>query len=224
MSTLNSRLALERERVRKTLKTRTGHCMGVDEVGRGCLAGPVVACAVLMDKPEKFPSEDVIFLRDSKTLSAKQRLRSYHALRQCALYATASASVEEIDRYNILQATMIAMQRAVHKLCAKLPPALAPVAIIDGNRAPELDIPYLCAVQGDQHYVSVASASIIAKTVRDRLMTQYHARYPFYGWEANAGYGTKKHLQGLKEHGVTPLHRRSFRPVREADAISSSIK
>ena len=222
MMELNDRLALEQEKVNHILGINSKCSIGVDEVGRGCLAGPVVACALWIDRPEAFLPAETPFLRDSKTLSAKRRLRVYRALRQSARYATASASVAEIDQYNILQATMMAMQRAVQKLCAKLPTACEPIAIIDGNRAPSLDIPHLCAIQGDQHYVSIAAASIMAKTLRDRLMTQYHAQYPYYGWSSNAGYGTKIHLQGLKEHGVTSLHRHSFRPVREASSGYSS--
>ena len=221
MTRLNNRLEQERERAKQALGFSRHHCIGVDEVGRGCLAGPVVACALLIHKPELFPEKDAHFLRDSKTLSAKQRQRLYRLLQPCAIFAARSCSVEEIDQYNILQATMIAMQRAVERLCIKIPSYCDPIAIIDGNRAPNLDIPHFCAVQGDQHCVSIAAASIIAKTLRDRLMAQYDVRYPFYGWKTNAGYGTKTHMEGIKKHGVTPLHRQSFRPVRKANTAYS---
>lgn len=221
MTSLSSRLEQERERASEALGFSRHYSIGVDEVGRGCLAGPVVACALLFHKPELFPAKDVRFLRDSKTLSAKQRQRLYRLLQPCVIFAAASCSVEEIDQHNILQATMIAMQRAVEALCIKISPSYDTIAIVDGNRAPNLEIPHFCAVQGDQHCVSIAAASIMAKTLRDRLMAQYDVRYPFYGWKTNAGYGTKTHMEGLKKHGVTPLHRQSFRPVRKVNTAYS---
>lgn len=224
MDSLNQRLILEHRRASNAVSGNTNCCIGVDEVGRGCLAGPVVVAAICLNTPEAFPVKCLPLLRDSKTLSAKQRLRVYTLLQRCAIIASASASVAEIDQYNILNATLLAMQRAVRKLCPKLPASLQPVAIIDGNRAPELDIPHLCAVQGDRHYASVAAASIIAKTLRDRLMKQYHVQYPGYGWARNAGYGTQEHLRGLESHGVTAVHRRSFAPIRERATGYSSSK
>jgi ribonuclease HII len=187
---------------------------GVDEVGRGCLSGPVLAvAAVLPAACEPLPG-----VRDSKTLGAAQRDRLYCQIkRQVAAFAVGAASVEEIDRLNILNATYLAMQRALRRL------GPYDYALIDGRPGPALLLgPHTAIVDGDSLCYSIACASILAKVIRDRLMTRLAARYPGYGWERNAGYGTRAHLQALARLGVTPLHRRSFAPVRRLLPPASS--
>jgi len=177
---------------------------GVDEVGRGPLAGPVMAAAVILDAKNIPPG-----LRDSKKLSRARREDLFHAICSSAHCSIASASVAEIDQVNILQATYLAMQRAL----AGLP--LAPDhALIDGNRLPpNLSCRGETIIKGDDRSLSIAAASIIAKVTRDRLMVDLAQQFPGYGWETNAGYGTKTHMAGLRLLGVTPHHRRSFKPV-----------
>lgn len=180
---------------------------GVDEAGRGPLAGPVFAAAVILPLRRRISG-----LRDSKKLTAAQRDRLALEIQARALaYAVADASVEEIDRHNILQATMLAMQRAV----AMLP--MAPcLARVDGNRAPTLTCRVQTLVGGDDLDPCIAAASILAKTSRDRLMQGYEARYPDYGFGRHKGYGTPGHLAALLRHGPCEIHRRSFAPVRLA--------
>ena len=177
---------------------------GVDEVGRGPLAGPVVTAAVIL--PDKF---DLPGLTDSKKLSAKKREELLPQIKQTAIcWALGQASIEEIDKLNILQATMLAMQRAVLSL-SHTPDEV----LIDGNRCPQLDMPSRAIIGGDGKVACISAASIVAKVYRDQLMQQYAEQYPHYGWQTNSGYPTKQHLLALQEHGVTPLHRRSFAPV-----------
>ncbi|RDK02512.1 ribonuclease HII [Paraburkholderia lacunae] len=180
---------------------------GVDEAGRGPLAGPVVAAAVIFD-----PSKPIIRgLDDSKALTAKKRDELYDKIVDRALaYCIASASVEEIDTLNILHATMLAMKRAVEGL--SVVPTLAK---IDGNRCPALSIRSEAIVGGDALVKSISAASILAKVTRDRMLLQLHEAYPVYGFDAHAGYGTPQHLAALREHGPCEHHRRSFAPVRE---------
>ncbi|WP_103332130.1 ribonuclease HII [Pseudotabrizicola formosa] len=176
--------------------------VGVDEVGRGPLCGPVTAAAVRLD-PARIPAG----LGDSKTLTAACRDRLYAELLDVAQIAIAHASVEEIDALNILRASHLAMERAVAALGADF-------ALIDGNLMPRnLSCPGLAIVKGDAKSLSIAAASICAKVTRDRLMVDLAQQYPGYGWEGNAGYPTKAHLAALLNLGVTPVHRRSFRPV-----------
>lgn len=179
---------------------------GIDEVGRGPLAGPVVAAAVILPRP--LPEELIGCIRDSKKLSAKKRHTVSVALHQYAQIGIGLASVEEIDTINILQATFCAMQRAFTTLEQDVD-----CALIDGNKAPALDCHTQTVIKGDQHSLSIAAASIIAKEHRDSLMQDLAKEYPVYGWESNAGYGTKTHMEGMNSHGVTPHHRRSFSPV-----------
>jgi len=181
-----------------------GLVCGVDEAGRGPLAGPVVAAAVILD-----PSNPIFGLNDSKKLSAKRREALAIEIRAKALaWAVAEASVEEIDRINILQASLLAMQRAVNAL------GIAPErALIDGNRCPKLPCPAEAIVGGDGKVASIAAASILAKTVRDAGMLELHQRYSQYGFDRHMGYPTALHLESLKEHGVSPIHRRSYAPV-----------
>lgn len=179
--------------------------VGVDEVGRGPLAGPVVAAAVRLD-PARIPEG----LADSKTLPAAARVRLDAAIRACASVAVAEASVEEIDRLNILRASHLAMARAVAALPA------ADHALIDGNLVPEgLSCPAEAVAKGDARCLSVAAASIVAKLWRDRIMVAAAQQYPGYGWERNAGYPTAEHLSALERLGATPFHRRSFAPVHK---------
>ena len=183
-----------------------GLVAGVDEAGRGPLAGPVVAAAVILDdlKP-------IAGLADSKTLSPRQRERlsaEIHARALC--FSVAQASVEEIDRLNILQATLLAMRRAVMGLRLKPHKVL-----VDGNRLPTLDIVAEAVVQGDRKVPAISAASILAKVARDRWCLEIDAEYPLYGFAAHKGYGTAQHLAALQRHGATPWHRRSFSPVAQ---------
>ncbi|MEJ0062825.1 MAG: ribonuclease HII [Alphaproteobacteria bacterium] len=180
---------------------------GVDEVGRGPLAGPVVAAAVIMPI-QGLPPELADEINDSKKLSGAKRQALHDILIGLCPYAVAEASVAEIDQMNILWAAMLAMQRAVSALPVK--PAMA---LIDGNRCPELACPAQAVVGGDGKSLSIAAASIIAKVRRDRMMAELAAQYPVYGWERNAGYGTPQHLAALASHGTSPWHRDSFAPV-----------
>ncbi len=177
---------------------------GVDEVGRGPLAGPVVAAAVILDAA-RIPSG----LDDSKKLKAARREVLFKELSASADIGIGAASAREIDHLNILGATMLAMRRAV--LALPVPPAMA---LVDGNRAPDLPCPVETVVKGDGRSLSIAAASIIAKVTRDRAMHALHHRYPAYGWDSNAGYPTPAHLSALEQHGPCPHHRRSFAPVR----------
>jgi ribonuclease HII len=176
---------------------------GCDEVGRGCLCGPVVAAAVIL--PSDFANE---FVNDSKKLTKSNRQSLVAAIKSEAIaWAIAEASVEEIDRINILHASFLAMSRAVEQL--KIQPQHL---LIDGNRfKSHLDIPFTCVIQGDGKYASIAAASILAKVYRDEMMERYAEEYPGYGWDKNAGYPTVLHRQGIMKLGLTPLHRKSFK-------------
>lgn len=179
---------------------------GVDEAGRGPLAGPVVAAAVILD-----PARPINGLADSKKLTAARREKLAAEIRAKAVaWCVAEASVEEIDRLNILQATLLAMQRAVAGL-----PVKPGEVLIDGNRCPALGLPARAIVGGDATVAEISAASILAKTVRDAGLHELHARYPQYGFDRHKGYGTAVHLAALRAHGPTPHHRKSFAPVRE---------
>ena len=184
-----------------------GLVAGVDEAGRGPLAGPVVAAAVILDDLRPIKG-----LADSKKLTARTRERLYDEIRAHALCCSvAEATVEEIDRLNILQATMLAMQRAVQGL--RLKPTKV---LVDGNRLPVLDVLSEAIVQGDAKVPAISAASILAKVHRDRWCQSIDAQYPEYGFAGHKGYGTATHLQALQTLGVTPWHRRSFSPVAQA--------
>jgi ribonuclease HII len=180
---------------------------GVDEAGRGPLAGPVVAAAVILD-----PQRPIAGVRDSKLLSAVARERLAAEIRTHALaWAVAHADVTEIDTLNILQATLLAMRRAVEAL------AVAPAeALIDGNHCPALAIRARAIVKGDRTVPAISAASILAKTARDALLVELDARYPCYGFARHKGYGTPVHLAALERYGPCPAHRRSFAPVAQA--------
>ena len=185
---------------------------GVDEAGRGPLAGPVYAAAVILD-----PDRPIAGLRDSKLLSAGRREHLAMEIRERSLaWAVAAADVEEIDALNILQATLVAMRRAVDALSP------APMqALVDGNRLPRLSCSARAIVKGDRVIPAISAASILAKTARDALLLQMDGLYPEYGFAHNKGYGTPEHLAALERHGPCPAHRRSFAPVARARNAAS---
>ncbi|MDY6372306.1 MAG: ribonuclease HII [Bacteroidales bacterium] len=179
---------------------------GCDEAGRGPLAGPVVAAAVVL--PEGYSNP---LLNDSKQLTAKQRERLRIDIERDTIWAVAVVEPADIDRLNILHASTHAMCLAVQSL-----PAKPDFLLIDGNRFyNETDIPFQCFVKGDALYMSIAAASILAKTHRDKLMEQLHTQYPLYGWDRNKGYPTAEHYRAIEQHGITPHHRRSFNLYRQ---------
>jgi ribonuclease HII len=179
---------------------------GVDEAGRGPLAGPVYAAAVILD-----PDRPIIGLADSKKLSEKRREKLADEIRAKALaWAVSSASVQEIDTLNILQATLLAMRRAVEEL-----PVRPQETLIDGNRCPDLDMPMRAIVGGDALIPEISAASILAKTARDAEMRRLHEMAPQYGLDRHKGYGTAAHLEALRRFGPAHFHRRSFAPMRE---------
>lgn len=182
------------------------HIAGVDEVGRGPLAGPVMACAVILDVTQIPPG-----LGDSKSISPKRRDVLFDLIRKVAIVGYGSASVEEIELMNILAASHLAMTRALADLAQP-----ADFALIDGNRMPrDMHCPGQTIVKGDAKSLSIAAASIVAKVWRDRLMVGLAQQHPGYGWDRNAGYPTAEHLKGLKCHGVSLHHRRTFAPVHK---------
>lgn len=183
-----------------------GLVCGIDEAGRGPLAGPVVAAAVILD-----PARRIEGLNDSKKLSEKRREVLAVEIREKAVcWAVGEASPEEIDEINILQATFLAMRRAVEAL--DLEPTRA---VVDGNRCPKLAVPVEAIVKGDGKVAAIAAASILAKTHRDHGMLALHATYPQYGFDKHMGYPTAAHFEALAQHGVSPVHRRSFGPVAQ---------
>lgn len=187
-----------------------GLICGVDEAGRGPLAGPVVAAAVILDPRNLIPG-----LNDSKKLSAKRREALAVEIRAKALaWSVAEASVEEIDSINILQASLLAMRRAVEGLAVR-----PEKAMVDGNRCPLLDCPAEAVVGGDGKVASIAAASILAKTVRDAGMLALHADFPMYGFDRHMGYPTAFHLTALRLHGASPVHRRSYAPVAQLSLL-----
>ena len=183
-----------------------GLIAGVDEAGRGPLAGPVMAAAVILDDRHAIKG-----LADSKKLSARRREALFDEIRAKALCCSiAQASVEEIDELNILQATLLAMRRAVMGL--RLPPKLV---LVDGNRLPVLEMRAEAIVKGDAKVPAISAASILAKVSRDRWCLEYHQQFPQYGFDQHKGYGTADHLAALRLHGPCPQHRRTFRPVTD---------
>jgi ribonuclease HII len=192
-------------------RERQAGCLvaGIDEAGRGPLAGPVVAAAVILPDPMKYPLPAGI--NDSKALSPARRDEIFAGLRTIATIGVGMASVDEIDKINILQATMLAMTRAIQSLGK--PPGLA---LVDGNRLPDLPCFGDAVIGGDGLCLSIAAASIVAKVTRDRIMEGLARANPSYGWERNHGYGTAEHLSAIQSVGVTCHHRRSFAPVRKA--------
>lgn len=188
----------------------SGAVAGIDEVGRGPLAGPVVAAAAIIDRGRAPPSL-LALIDDSKKLTEARREKACAAIAGsgCVTFAIAEASVAEIDEINILQATFLAMRRALAGLAVRPGHVL-----VDGNKAPPgLGCPAECIVGGDARSYSIAAASILAKVTRDRQMAELARQFPGYGWESNRGYGSAQHLQALKELGPTPHHRMSFAPL-----------
>ena len=183
------------------------HCVaGVDEAGRGPLAGPVVAAAVILD-----PGVVISGLDDSKKLGEKRRIELEDSIKLSALaWAVARASVEEIDRLNILQASMLAMARAVSQLVRQ-----PDYVRVDGNRYPDISVPGEAVVRGDSLHAEISAASILAKQARDRELVALSEAYPHYGFERHKGYPTRDHIDALRQHGVSEHHRRSFAPVRD---------
>ncbi|PPK73150.1 RNase HII [Methylobacter tundripaludum] len=178
---------------------------GVDEAGRGPLAGPVFAAAVILD-----PMRPIAGLADSKILSESKRDSLYILIKEAALsWSIAQASVEEIDQLNILQATLLAMQRAVQGLHIQPDEVL-----VDGNRLPQLSMPAQAIVKGDSKVQAISAASILAKVERDKLMVEYHQQYPDFAFHEHKGYGTKQHLAEIERFGFLDVHRRTFNPVK----------
>ena len=198
-----------------SLERAAGGCVaGIDEAGRGPLAGPVIAAAVILD-PATLPGMLRDGIDDSKVLTKSRREELFAALRRYADIGIGGASAAEIDRINILAATLRAMGRAVDAL------GIVPdLALIDGNRTPELACPATAVVRGDQASLSIAAASIVAKVTRDRIMATLARRHPGFGWERNAGYGTAEHKQALTRLGVTPHHRKTFAPINKILSLS----
>ena len=178
---------------------------GVDEVGRGCLAGPVVSAAVVLKK-----DINLKLLKDSKKISFKKREKISKHIKENSYFAIGIASVEEILKLNILQASLLSMKRALNQLTIK-----PEITLIDGNFAPEGIKKYKTIINGDEKVKAISAASIIAKVYRDKLMIKLSEKYSNYSWERNFGYGTKAHLEGLKKFGVTAHHRKSFKPVHK---------
>ena len=183
---------------------RTNKTAGVDEVGRGCLAGPVFAAAVILNK--KINIRDI---KDSKQISYKKKILLAEYIKKNSIYAVASASVEEINKINILNASLLAMKRALDKLTLK-----PSIVYIDGLFSPKgLKIKHKTFVKGDEKITSISAASIIAKATRDIFMIQLGKKFPKYKWNKNFGYGTAEHLNGIKKYGITKHHRKIFKPV-----------
>ncbi|MFH1062091.1 MAG: ribonuclease HII [Candidatus Omnitrophota bacterium] len=179
---------------------------GVDEAGRGPLAGPVVAAAVIVPKAYIFESK----VTDSKKLSAIQRQKAYKEITAKCVFAFAVVSEKQIDEYNILQASLLAMANAVNKLSKK-----PEWVLVDGTHKPNIIFPSQTIIQGDAKSISIAAASIVAKVVRDNLMRQMDNQYPQYGFAIHKGYGTKSHLQAISQYGPCPIHRKSFQPIKD---------
>lgn len=202
LSILVQRYIVKKDEVKAYFK-ESGVEAGCDEAGRGCLAGPVFAAAVILDSSKEISP----FIRDSKKLRLDQRERAASWIEQNAVaFAVESCSAEEIDQWNILQCSFIAMHRALDQLKEPFDRIL-----VDGNRfKPYQQIPFECIVKGDDQFTSIAAASILAKVYRDRYMLQQSDRYPMYQWQKNKGYPTKNHIQAIEQHGISPIHRKTF--------------
>ncbi len=211
--TFVARSVLTFDRERELTGGASNNVAGVDEAGRGPWAGPVVAAAVILRKDTMYAG-----LRDSKQLTASAREKLFREINETAAVGVGIADVEQIDSVNILQATFLAMRRAVEAL------AIAPdTALIDGNQIPPLPCHAIPVVGGDRLCPSIAAASIIAKVTRDHMMVDLAESFPEYGWKANKGYGTRQHAEALAKFGVTPHHRRSFAPIRKALSSDCSV-
>ena len=186
-----------------------GAVIGIDEVGRGPLAGPVVAAAVLF-RTLNIPPNVLSLIKDSKKLSPKQRQNAISSLNPFVIVGIGAASTNIIDNINILQSSMLCMQRAAQKIMQSYN---VQHALIDGNKCPDLPCPASAIVKGDGLSFSIAAASIYAKEMRDLIMTKLSRRYPYFLWQNNSGYGTSEHLHGMNNYGISPHHRKSFKPV-----------
>lgn len=192
-----------------TLDPLTEHSVcGIDEVGRGPLAGPVMAVCALL-RPESLHLPFWAEITDSKKLSAKKREALFPYLLEHTIWGLGQASAQEIDALNIHRASLLAMKRAYEQ--AGITPSQA---LVDGKFCPDIPCPAQAVVKGDSKHIEIAAASIIAKVTRDRLMNRLHEEYPHYGWDRNAGYGTAAHLCAIERHGITPHHRKSFAPCQ----------
>ena len=176
---------------------------GIDEVGRGPLAGPVIAAAVILDR-KNIPEG----INDSKKIPKSKRILLAEKIKKNSIYAYGAASEIEIDEINILQASLLAMKRASDRLSV-----VPKTTLIDGNFKPDIKNNTISIIKGDSKSVSIAAASILAKVYRDEIMLKYSKQFPEYGFQTNSGYGTKEHLSALKNYGITPIHRKSFKPV-----------
>ena len=176
---------------------------GIDEVGRGPLAGPVIAAAVILDR-KNIPEG----INDSKKITKAKRILLAEKIKENSIYAYGAASEIEIDEINILQASLLAMKRASDRLSV-----VPRTTLIDGNFKPDIKNNTISIIKGDSKSVSIAAASILAKVYRDEIMLKYSKQFPEYGFQTNSGYGTKEHLSALKNYGITPIHRKSFKPV-----------
>ncbi len=186
---------------------------GIDEAGRGPLAGPVISACVCF--PDKTLPSFCADINDSKKLSATKREQLATAITQFTAYGYGAASVREIDRINILNASMNAMKRAADNMMLAYPHINVKQFLIDGNKTPDnMHEPSIAIVKGDNSHLAIAAASILAKTLRDKLMRCLHQRYPHYDWQKNMGYGTKNHVNALIQHHITPHHRTSYQPVK----------
>jgi len=189
---------------RVLLDTRYDYVIGIDEVGRGSWAGPVVVGAFVYQKTSKFIPE----VDDSKRLTLKRRLKTFDVLKK-GEFAISQAEVEEIDKFNIVEATRLAIERAVVNLNLR-----NAISLIDGYFKKPFDFDYKCITKGDAKHYSIAAASILAKVTRDNLMKELSLKYPHYGFETNVGYGTRKHRSALDKYGVCDIHRRSYKPIK----------
>ncbi len=182
---------------------------GIDEVGRGPLCGPVVAACAFI-KPESYDAPEWQSITDSKKITAKKRESLFDFICKNTTYGISEVAPQEIDTLNIHHATLLAMKNAYERIADKLPDNT--LALVDGKFPPNLSCDIQTVIKGDSLSLSIGAASIIAKVYRDRLMNKYHEEFPYYGWDTNSGYGTKVHIEGLAEHGLTPHHRLSFAP------------
>lgn len=198
-----------------------GIVCGVDEAGRGPLAGPVYAGCVYVP-PDQRGHPVWSAVRDSKKLTAARRDDLFSVIQTQSFFGIGEATVEEIDEVNILQATYIAMNRAIENMRKNFSLTKLDLVLIDGNRAPKMDYKSQTVVKGDALSISIAAASILAKVSRDRVMQSLHEQHPHYGWATNAGYGTEAHLEGIKAHGICAHHRKSFEPIKSNFIVSKA--
>jgi ribonuclease HII len=190
-----------------------GPVCGIDEVGRGPLAGPVLAACVYLPT-EMHKSSVIKQIKDSKKLSLKKREEIFLEIRKNAVFGIGMAAIEEIDELNIHHATLLAMKRAHEHMLGDFD--IRPqTALVDGKFRPELACDAYPVIKGDNKSVSIAAASIMAKVTRDRIMSKLHNEHPYYGWNSNAGYGTAQHMEGIRVHGITKHHRKSFAPIKD---------